>query len=200
MKTSTIIAVVTTSPFLGFMPFEANAAISIPGLVLTERSFSIDLSVTLPDSVPPTRQFALFFVNPSVAANPGFALGFFLSASSKSFTGTQTLGGIGTGNPSNGDYFYVIFSNGLSSGESVFGRLTATWSSAAFDPSQVDYLDVYWGNNDLLPANPTTQPSAITGGTYLTTVSTVPEPSVLGLLVSGCALALGLARKRSRRG
>lgn len=175
----------------------SQAAISITNFNLTTTSFSFDIAGTLPETPPATSPSILYFVNPDVAADPGYALSSGIVAISYEFSGSQPLLEIRNGNSAYGDFSGVYFLNDFAAGESISGTVSATWSITAFDPSQVTSLDVYWGYNDALPADPATQPSAITGGTYLTTVSTVPEPSAV-LLIGAGALVLGCRRAAGR--
>lgn len=177
----------------------ASAQISVSNFLLTSNSVSFSLSGTLPNPAPQTNPQTLYFVNPNVAASPGFALstGFF-DSSTQSFTGTQALRSIvplATGNHEYGDYFYVAFENALAVGETIDGIVSATWSAPAFDPAAVASLNLFWGVNDSLPFDPSTQPSLITGGTFLTSV-VVPEPSTYALLLMTSAGALWWTRRR----
>jgi len=174
----------------------SEADIAITNFNLTTTSLSFDIAGTLPDTPPPTSPSILYFINPDVAADPGYALSSGIVAISFSFSGSQPLLEIRNGNSAYGDFSGVYFQNDFAPGESIVGTVTATWSITAFDPTQVTSLDVYWGYDDSLPASPADQPSAITGGTYLTSVSTVPEPSSALLIVAG---ALILARRTARK-
>jgi hypothetical protein len=168
-------------------------AINISHFFLTETSVSFDISGTLP--APFLNN--LNFVNPTVSANPGFALGSFFKASSYSFVGTSYLAeyplwnaeAIQTGNASWGDYFFVSFRNS----QDLLGTITANWSSVAFNPSQVTSLDVYWSDSGSL------DPSSITKGTYLTSVQIVPEPSTTTTLLLAGAMMVALHLLRTRR-
>ena len=168
----------------GFVSHQANAAISITNFNLTTNSVTFDISGTMPNNLPASNKNALWFVNPILAASPGFALGSGLAPGSLSFSGTQafkTSLPVATGNVTFGDYFFVIFNNDLATGETVSGTLTATWTSTAFDPSVINDLNVYWGASGSL--------AAVNSGTFLTTISPVPEPSA-ALLVAFSAFPL----------
>jgi len=180
----------------------ARAQIIISNFLMTSNNLSFDISGTLPNTPPPTVDFsdALYFVNSDPASLPGFARwrGTFVVADFSQFSGLPQIGtsqAVGTGNTDFGDYFYVAFENDLTTGQSIFGTLNATWNSAAFVPERVSTLNVFWGYNENLPVDPSTQPSGITGGTFLTSV-VVPEPSTYALLVMTGAGALWLARRR----
>ena len=102
---------------------------------------------------------------------------------------------LATGNHEYGDYFYVAFENALAVGETIDGIVSATWDAPAFDPAAVASLNLFWGSNDSLPFDPSTQPSVIAGGTFLTSV-VVPEPSTYALLLMTSAGALWWTRRR----
>jgi hypothetical protein len=171
----------------------------ISNFSMSSNSVSFDISGNFPNPAPQSRPTFLFFVNPNVAASPGFALNPFFEASTQSWTGSQSLHlslSIATGNPNFGDYFYVPFQQNFTVGEAINGTVQATWTFApAFDPAVVSSLNLFWGESTTLPTNPSTQPSAITGGTFLTSV-VVPEPSTYALLLMTGAGALWWARGR----
>ena len=169
----------------------ANAEISITNFSLTSNSVSFSISGNLPSTAPDQSLKTLFFLNSNLSASPGFALGSFNGSSSKSFSGSQPLSSVMTGNSSNGDYFFTSFTNNLTANEAISGTLTANWTGGpAFDPSQVTNLNVYWGTV-------ATNGGTIFSGPLLTTVNVaaVPEPSslVLMMLASGVML---IRRKR----
>ena len=176
---------------LGLLSLEARA-ITIANFSLTEESLSFYISGTLPAPL----LNGLYFVNPDVWASPGFALGSDM-ASSYSFVGTSfnsmpplwNSGSIGTGNPFFGDYLFVAFQNS----KELSGTITASWSSPAFNLSQVTSLDVYWSDNGSL------DPNRITNGTYLTSVAVVPEPSTTALLIAGAVASSTVLRGRKKR-
>ena len=176
-----------------FFTLEARA-VDIANFSLAENSLSFYISGTLPAPL----LNGLYFVNPDVWANPGFALGSDIRASSYSFIGTSfnsmpplwNSGSIGTGNPFFGDYLFVAFQNS----KEISGTITATWSSPAFNPSQVTSLNVYWSDNGSL------DPNRITSGTYLTSVAVAPEPATTALVVLGAAVAtFSVLRRRKNR-
>jgi len=191
MRTTNTMAASIAAAFLalGTWTCEVGAGIVISDIFLTENSVSFGISGNLPGPLPDLDRHALFFVNPDINADPGFALGNFIVASSYSFTGTPPLrdiNGVATGFAADeGDYFFVAFNEPLAVGNEVSGFLTATWNVTAFDPSQVTSLDVYWGWNG----------GPINTGTYLTSVSVVPEPSAM-TLVAFCVLGCASIRRR----
>jgi hypothetical protein len=208
MKLKCLPFVIAFTVSLALRPTHCEAAIVINNFVLTARTVSFDISGTFPSLVPayPVYRRSLFFVNPDPAASPGFSLGFF-DGSVANFTGTQALGSyagaVAPGNPAGGDFFGASFVDEFSAGESIFGTLTATWASDVFDPSAVTSLNVFWGLDILLPQDPTIQPSQITGGTYLTSVTlaappAIPEPGTwaAAALLVVAATAVRLARRR----
>lgn len=176
---------------IGLVTHQANAAITITNFNLKTTSVTFDISGTMPSPLPASNRNALYFVNPIPATNPGFALGSFMSSSSPSFTGLQTLrtspNPVATGGISFGDYFFVSFANNLATGETVSGTLTATWSSTAFDPSAIGFLNVFWG---------TGSSDIVNTGTLLTTAAPVPEPSAALLAALGSFPLLSRSRKR----
>jgi len=193
MKSTSTVASALAVAILAFGTYtrEANADIVISNFSLTENSLFFEISGTFPGLLPAGESSALYFVNPDVTANPGFALGEFIASTTFSFSGTQPLRSISpvaTGGPDFGDYFYVAFQNDFANGEAISGSLTATWNTTAFDPSQVTTLEVYWGNDDS---------SGLVGtGTYLTSVA-VPEPSSWCFVALSC-IAL-VIRRRARK-
>lgn len=191
------LSIIATSFFVS----RTNADIAITNFSLTETNVSFHISGTFPEAAPPNQPFGLSFVNPDVAANPGFIIEQTSTADFQSFDGTQTLASVATGLSIAGNYFTVSFENDISTGESISGLLNATWNSTTFAPGAITSLNVFWGSNLSLPFNPSTQPSAISGGTYLTSVNVVPEPSFAAALafmgVGGFAFAL--ARRRFKR-
>ncbi len=198
-----------TTPFLlagvvltlGFLSYESKAAIVITDFELTETSIRFNISGTFPDVYPPADHAALYFVNSEVAANPGFALGDRFVAAEASFTGVQTLNfmaPVWTGSPIYGDYFGILFVTDFSTGESISGTLTAAWDDPAFDPTHVTRLDLYWGIDESLPRDPTTQPSAITGGAYLASVAVPESSTATALMGGGVAVFAFLLRQRKR--
>jgi hypothetical protein len=188
-----IIPAIALSLFVFASVSQEAKAIIIADLSLTEASLSFYISGTLPAPL----LNSLYFVNPDVGANPGFALGSSIMASSHSFNGTSlnatpplwNSNSIGTGNSFFGDSFFVAFQNS----EGLAGTVTATWSSTAFNPSQVTSLDVYWGNSGSL------DPNAITSGTYLTSVAVIPEPSTSALLFAGAVATFIVFRRRKNK-
>lgn len=193
MKSTTTVVSAIAAAILTFgtCTCEADADIVISDFFLTENSLSFIISGTFPSLLPVDNLNALLFVNPDVTADPGFALGNFLSAATFSFSGTQPLRDdepVATGTPSFGDYFFVAFENDFTDGEAILGSLTATWSTTAFDPSQLSMLDVYWGNDD--------NNGVVGTGIYLTSV-TVPEPSSLCIVaLLGSAI---MVRRHARK-
>ena len=170
-----------------------NAAIVISNFNLTSNSVNFDISGTFPSSLPPFVRGQLLFVNPSVAANPGFALGNQLDSSSYSFTGSKPLLAIKTGDSSYGDYFAVVFGSDFAGGETINGSVAATWGGTAFNPLAVSSLNVFWGANITISGwEVTFHP---TGGRFLTSV--VPEPSSLSLLLAGGAVLMAGRRRKS---
>lgn len=160
----------------------AQAAITVSNLTLSPTSVSFDISGTFPTPTVGS-QGALFFANPTFNASPGFALGDFDYVISMSFSGSQSLFGIYTGNANVGDYFVVEFLDDLTDGESISGTLTASWGITAFDPSQVTSLEVRWGTDGFAL------------GSVIATASVVPEPTSF-VLLEVAALGLILARRR----
>lgn len=189
MKNTTTFLVIGLLVSLYMLSGAAKAAISVSNFHLTENSVSFDLSGTLPDVTPASFRDALYFVNPNVSADPGFALNSFLRSSMSSFTGTQSLRSslnpIQTGGSKFGDYFFVAFDNSLVAGEEVAGVVNATWNRRAFDLDAVDFLNVQWG----------TDPRDIVGqGVQLDTVL-VPEPSSLVMIAIGLAALVGVKHR-----
>jgi hypothetical protein len=168
---------------------KTDAAISITHFSLTPGSLSFDIFGTMPTALPDDLIGVFFFINPSPSANPGFALGEWIGATSAAFIGSHALRTdpppISTGGPSFGDYFYVALAGALAPNEAINGTVKASWASVAFDPSQVSTLNVFWGAD---------QNGSILGGTLLSQVS-VPEPTWGLLIVLGAA---GLASRRKR--
>ena len=176
-------------------PTHADAAITIlgftiSGFTMTRNSVTFQIRGEFPALVPPRSSNALYFTNPVILANPGFALSSdFRSAGSYSFTGSQPLRSspvpVALGAPNFGDYFYVSFANPLAAGETIDGTLTASWTTDVFDPSAVTSLDVYWGGG--------TTVGLVNRGTLLTSTA-VPEPSAAILIAGG--LCLTFVRRR----
>jgi hypothetical protein len=169
----------------------SEAAVSIVNFQLTTTSLSFDISGTMPAAPPADLAYTFFILNPNPAASPGFALGNFTLASTKSFTGTQSLFGILTGGTSFGDYVAIVFGSdsatvSLTPGQAISGTFSATWSTPVFDPAAVTELDVSWGNAG---------GSTIGGGVLLAGSVPVPEPSGAALLLSGLAVAAGRRRR-----
>jgi hypothetical protein len=168
----------------------SQAAVSIVNFQLTATTLSFDISGTMPATAPANNRNGFAIINPDFAASPGFALGNFTSANTRSFTGTQALSGILTGN-SSGDYALVLFSSPLTAGEAISGTFSATWSTPAFDPAAVTQLNVQWGS---------TNGSSVGDGVQLALVpvnAPVPEPSGAALLLTGLAVAAGRRRRLS---
>jgi hypothetical protein len=166
----------------------SQAAVSIVNFQLTTTSLSFDISGTMPATAPANNRNGFAIINPDFAASPGFALGNFTFADTRSFTGTQALSGILTGN-SSGDYALVLFSSPLTAGEAISGTFSATWSTTAFDPAAVTQLNVQWGS---------TNGSSVGDGVQLALVPVnVPEPSGAALLLTGLAVAAGRRRRLS---
>lgn len=170
----------------------AKAQILISNFTLTPNSVSFNISGTLLGPAPQASTSVLYFVNPTASASPGFARGGgFYIADTRSFTGSQALGAIGTGNPSLGDYFSVNFINPFTVGQAINGLVQATWSRTVFNTAEAPpSLNLYWGIDATLPVDPSTQPSIITGGT----LQNVPEPSAISLLAVGLG-GLALLRR-----
>jgi hypothetical protein len=180
----TLVCLMTLSPY-------SNAEIFVHNFNLGESSVSFDIDGTMPANPPGSGQFALFFSNPLIFDNPGFALGEFTATHDVSFSGGQFVERVATGGTQYGDYFYVFFAQDSSGttrsllpGETVSGRLVAEWSEPAFNPSAVSQLDVYWGTDWAA--------GLANSGVLLTTVQ-VPEPHTLGLL--GLGLLMGVRRR-----
>jgi len=174
--------------------------ISITNFSLTSNSVSFSISGNFPSPAPDQNPGLLVFVNFNKTASPGFALGNFLGSSSKSFSGSQSLSTVKTGNSSNGDYFFTSFINAFTANEAISGALTANWTlpdAPAFDPSQVTNLNVFWGTRSSAPFN-----GAWDSGILLTTVATtsaaVPEidPAGMGSILALVTGALGLIERR----
>ena len=173
-------------------PYKASGDIIISNFMLTENSVSFDISGTLPNDLPVTERAGIIFVNPDIQETPGFALGSGIGASDSEFTGSHSLATsinpVSTGFFEFGDYFSVAFDDDFTIGEEISGSLTASWDVDAFDPTQVQSIDVYWGYGGIGTADT---------GTYLTSVA-VPEPSTTGAIaLSGLAF---LARRWWREG
>jgi len=157
----------------------ADAAISITNFSLTSTTVSFTISGTLPSTVPIADFTAIYFLNTD-PANPGFVIPpIFTAPISYSETLGQNLDSdypLFTGNSSwdGGDYFGLFFASNLAGGEAINGDVSATFAPGTFDPSEVSLINVVWGSGGL----------TVAGGTFLTTVDVVPEPSglVLGLL------------------
>ena len=175
-----------------------NAAIVISNFNLTSNSVNFDISGTFSTSTPPNYwKNVLLFVNPSVNANPGFALSSNFASSSYSFTGSKPLTSIKTADTSlaAGDYFTVAFGSDFAVGETINGSVAATWGSTAFNPLAVSSLNVFWGINIITTIMPVTVTADVDGGRFLTSV--VPEPSSLSLLLAGGAVLMAGRRRKS---
>ena len=164
---------------------EARAAVTISDVTLTPTSVTFTINGTLP-TLTGFNENLLYVTNTiDLSASPGFALGEFITSSSSSFSGTQTLNSMFTGSEALGDYFLVQFASDLVGSAAINGTFTANFSTTAFDPSQVSTLNFYWGRTD----------TAADSGTFLGTAAVVPEPSSVILLLGGVAIA-GLRRRR----
>lgn len=182
MKKTHLLALACSAAFLCG---KSHAAVTISDVVMTPTSVSFSISGTLP-ALTGFNDNLLYVTNASnLAASPGFALGEFITSTSSSFSGTQSLNSMFTGSTALGDYFLVQFAADLVGNAEINGAFTASFSTEAFDPSQVSSLNFYWGRNDT-PAD---------SGTYLGTAAVVPEPTGFALLAAGAGLA-GLRRRR----
>jgi len=201
VKPKPVLLLATCVALLNSRPSIGDAQILMNNFEMTSNRVSFQISGSFPTNSPGESRGALFFVNPNAAALPGFALGNSIGSTSNNFRRSQLLqtdwNPVGIRGEMYGDYFYVTFLNSFLPEEIIVGRLTAEWDGlTAFAPDRVTSLNVFWGSDPLLPINPSIQqPSRITGGTFLTTV-TVPEPSTYALLLVTAAGALWWARLR----
>ena len=148
------------------------------------------MSGALPDELPNDLAASLFFINSDINASPGFALGSFIPAQTATYSGSQELDSVfpvGTGGEAFGDYFVVNFQDALAPGEVFSGDFSATWGpfQIAFDPDAFEFLNVQWGTGD-----------ALGEGLQLGTVSNVPEPPAVSLLLLGI---FGLLQVKTNR-
>lgn len=166
----------------------AQGAVTITNFQLTTTTLSFNISGTMPATPPAVSRRGLYFVNPVLNASPGVALGSFVGSATQSFTGTQslraTLNPIQTGSSIAGDYFFVVFENDLAANEPISGTVSATWTSAAFDPEAAPYLNLKWGSSSFDTANT---------GIQLAVVY-IPEPS--SVLLGAVTSLILLARRR----
>lgn len=126
MKTTALISLVAASLTFGGFAGSSNADIAINNFALTETTLGFDISGTFPNPLPADRPSDIYFVNPDVAAVPGFALGSGITAFSSAFSGAQLLSFVTTGVSNFGDFFGVRFANDFSVNESISGTITAT--------------------------------------------------------------------------
>lgn len=167
----------------GTHPATITPALTFSNLILASDSFSVTVSGSMPEALPEENRHALYFVNSVANASPGFALGDFDEASSKSFSGAESFRsfyGLGTGGAQFGDYIVINFSQDFSPGQSMDGILSGHWDAPALDPSQVSKLNVFWGSDSSLGGNG----GSITGGILIgssvpvnAAPATVPEVS-----------------------
>lgn len=169
---------------------QAAAQLSIEDFNLTPNSVSFVVQGTFPETFPRSFLEGFLFVNPDPDASPGFALGSNLRPDNENFTGPQSLRTgyifpIGTGGAQFGDYFFVAFDEIFLPGDNIDGRVTANWSTTAFDINAVETLNVFWGSD-------------ITGqdveGGVLIDVVLVPEPTTQMLIGAATPLLIRYRR------
>lgn len=183
-------AVVSTFSLIVFSAATCRADFTFTGFELTENSLEFSMSGTLPDELPNDFATSLFFINSDINASPGFALGSYIPAQTATYSGSQDLDSVfpvGTGGEAFGDYFVINFQDALTPGEVFSGEFSATWgpNRIAFDPDAFEFLNVQWGTGD-----------ALGEGLQLGTISSVPEPSAVSLLLLG---AIGLLQVKTSR-
>lgn len=185
---------------LGLLSGTGKAAVTFSELRITPTSFSVTISGTLPDMAPKNHRATLYFVNPDPAANPGYALNDFQGAEIRSFLGTQSLlpdYPLGTGGIYWGDYAVVNFSQDLSTGETLNGTLSGTWSRPAFDVTRISSLNIFWGDDSSLNLAEEITGGVLLGSNVPVTGSTAPEPGSTLCVGFGGLLLLS---RRFRRG
>ena len=179
------------SLLLALLPASAWA-VSFSNLELTTTSFSVTIEGTISGPAPVAGKEALFIVNPSQYADPGFAIVGGADATTKNFSGSPSVssssGSFST--PSGGpwDYILVIFASELVLGSTLEGTLAGSWSSTVFDPNAVTSLNFYWGYNATGPATGTLLGSA--------SLSAVPDTGSTAALLGAGVVALAFARRR----
>ncbi len=170
-----------------------DAALSFTNPVMTSTSFSVTVSGTVPAEIGNVSQNSfqdiIYFTNRSFSADPGFVVAStsFQEANSATFTGSQALNTVRTGNLFQGDYFFVGFQSGLSGGEAVNGVVTATWLTPVFDDLSPVTIDVYIGS---VPGQVSLESPLL--GSFLI----VPEPSSAVLVGLACLPAVLRRRRR----
>jgi hypothetical protein len=112
----------------------------------------------------------------------------FAYSDTESFSGSQEIRFLVTGNQAYGDYLYVQFDSHLSGGEGLNGTLSATWSSNVFDPGEASSVNFFWGSG------PSGNPAS---GVSLGSASTsVPDTGSTAALLGAGVAALAFARRR----
>ncbi len=190
MNRLTRFAFISSFSLIVFAAATCRADFTFTGFELTVDSLEFSMSGALPDELPVDAFNSLFFINSDINADPGFAFGSFVPADTATYSGSQELSSffpVGTGAEEFGDYFVINFENDLSPGEVLSGDFSATWGPDRFpfDPDAFDFLNVQWGVGD-----------AVGGGLQLGTVSNVPEPSAISLLLLSI---FGLLQVRTNR-
>jgi len=170
----------------------ANGALILSNLNISNNSFSVTMSGTLPPNFPSTGSSVILAVNPDQFKDPGFVIGSdFTDSTAADFSGDQKTISGRLGRNTYGDYVLLLFELDLIVGDDLNGSYTASWSSSAFAPSEITSLDFYWGGGDIADS-----PDAIVNGVFLGSVN-VPEPSSICLL--GCGVCCFASLRRRKR-
>lgn len=167
------------------MTNNASAALAFSDLTVTENSFSLSMSGTMP-AFPDGHTTNVFDVqNPDLFSNPGWVTyPDFLQYTTKSWTGSRRLANVNIGSEAYGDYIYFYFGGDFSPGEAIDGTITATWSEIVFDPGAIDQLEIY--------ADGLSYRSLLLGSAAL---SEVPIPSAAWLLGTSLIALFGIKRQ-----
>lgn len=183
-------ALAATLITFGSLAGGANAAVTISNVNITNTTFSVSFSGTLPANSPSSTAGSILVVNPDQFENPGFVIGpTFTDSITQLFSGSQTASFARIGNASFGDYILLRFNSNLVANSTFSGVYSASFDSTVFDPSAVESLQFYWGGG-----GNTSIPSWTVGGTFLGAAS-VPEPTS-ALLLGFAALGIVASRRR----